>query len=369
MNAEIHPGRVLLKALSLFIFVNLLYALIEPQGFRVSAYNVLFPGRPRLPFGISDDPYTVMVDDVDTMFRAHLIAAPKSAREFRVALIGDSSIWGEDLSVHEVISEQWNKMNIPCGDRIIKVYNLGYPHPSVVKDLVILDKALEYEPDLIVWFVTLNTLISQRLNPFLVANRERTMTVLDAYDISFHQANKLAKRQPSFYEKTLIGQRSKLARRIKLEMLGIIWTATGADTNTLVEDNPPNFEVGDDVRYRGMETGEDITNLLLLSALSAGHQIAGSRPVIIVNQPMFIAPRSDTMVRYNVVYPRWVYDQYRELMSAQAQKAGWNYLDLWNAVPPQYFFDAGLHLSEEGEGLLIEQMNPALQSSVCNQIP
>ena len=366
MNAEIHPGRVLIKALSLFILVNLLYALIEPQDSRVSAYNVFFPGRTRLPFGISDDPYTVMVDDLDTMFRAHLIAAPKGAGEFRVALIGDSSVWGENIGAYEVISEQWNKLNFACRERIIRVYNLGYPHPSVVKDLVILDKALEYEPDLIIWFVTLNTLISRRVNPFLVTNRERAMNVLDAYDISFDPGHKLAAEKPSLYEKTLIGQRSNLARRIKLEMLGIIWTATGADTDTLAEDDPPNFDVGDDSRYRGKEAGEDITNLLLFSALSAGHEIAGSLPVLIVNEPMFIAPRADTMIRYNGVYPRWVYDQYRQAMAAQAQNAGWIYLDLWNAVPPQYFSDAGLHLSAQGERLLIEQINPALQALACN---
>lgn len=366
MNAEIHPARVLVKAFCLFVLVNLLYALIEPQGSRVSAYNVLFPGRTRLPFGISDDPYTVMVDDVDTMFRAHLIAAPKSAGEFRVALIGDSSIWGENLGAYEVISEQWNQLNIECRDKTTKVYNLGYPHPSVVKDLVILDKALEYKPDLIIWFVTLNTLISQRLNPFLVANRERAMTVLDAYDISFDRDNKLAAEKPGLYERTLIGQRSNLARRIRLEMLGIIWTATGADTDTLAEDGPANFDVGDDPRYRGLEAGEDITNRLLFRALSAGHAISGSLPVLIVNEPMFIAPRADNMIRYNAVYPRWVYDQYREALVAQAQNAGWNYLDLWNAVPPHYFSDAGLHLSAEGERLLIGQIHPVLQALACN---
>ena len=193
----------------------------------------------------------------------------------------------------------------------------------------------------------------------------RAMNVLDAYEISFDPGNKLAADKPSLYERTLIGQRSNLARRIKLEMLGIIWTATGADTDTLAEDGPGNFDVGDDSRYRGMEAGEDITNLLLFSALSAGNQIAGSLPVLIVNEPMFIAPRAATMVRYNGAYPRWVYDQYREAMATQSQNAGWNYLDLWNAVPPHYFSDAGLHLSAEGERLLIGQIHPVLQAVAC----
>ncbi|HUE99533.1 MAG TPA: SGNH/GDSL hydrolase family protein [Anaerolineales bacterium] len=366
MKTAINPGRVLVKALCLFIIMNILYILIEPQGSRGSGYNVIFPGRTRLPFGITGDPFTVTVEDVDAMFTSHLISAAKAPKEYRIVLIGDSSVWGEDLGAYEVISEQWNRMNMQCADRTVRAYDLGYPHPSVVKDLVILDKALEYEPDLIVWFVTLNTLISQRVNPFLVANREQAVNVLNAYDISFKQGEKLGKGAPDFYERTLIGQRSNLARRIKLQLLGIIWTATGADTNTHARDDLPNFQVGDDPRYRGLEPSEDIEALLLLSALSAGYEMAEPIPVLIVNEPMFVAPGADTRVRYNAGYPRWAYDQYREAMAGQAQSAGWNYLDLWNAIPPQYFSDAGLHLGAEGERLLIEQINPALQSLLCN---
>ncbi|HSB01161.1 MAG TPA: hypothetical protein VLE49_10955 [Anaerolineales bacterium] len=30
------------------------------------------------------------------------------------------------------------------------------------------------------------------------------------------------------------------------------------------------------------------------------------------------------------------YDRYRDSLAAQAHTAGWRYLDLWNAVPPEY---------------------------------
>jgi hypothetical protein len=362
MKNEIHPSRVLLKAIGLLILLNLLYALVAPQSGRLSGYNILFPGRTRLPFGIVGDPYTVTVEDVETMFASHLIAAPRLPNEYRVVLIGDSSVWGEGLGASEVISEQWNRMNLACGERIIRTYNLGYPHPSVVKDLVILDQALEHEPDLIIWFVTLNSLISQRVNPFLVANRGRTVRVLNAYDISFKQGKQLAETAPTFFERTLIGQRSNLARWIKLQLLGLIWTVTGADTNTLAEDDPPDFDIGDDLRYRGMEPPAEIQDLLLFSALSAGQEMAGSIPVLIVNEPMYIAPKAETMVRYNAGYPRWAYDQYREAMSARAQGDAWKYLDLWDAIPRRYFLDASLHLGAEGERLLIKKIDPVLQS-------
>ena len=362
MKKEINPLRVVFKAFCLFVLVNLIYALIGGQSTKLSGYNIVFPGRTRLPFGIVGDPYTVTVDDVETMFASHLIAAPRLPKEYRVALIGDSSVWGEGLGAYEVISEQWNQMNVACGDSVIRAYNLGYPHPSVVKDLVILDKTLEHKPDLIIWFVTLNSLISQRVNPFLEANPERTVRVLSEYDISFRQGKKLAESEPNFFEKTLIGQRSNLARWIKLQLLGFIWTATRADTNTLSEDDPPDLDIGDDPGYRGMEPPQEIQDLLLFGALSAGQDMAGSIPVLIVNEPMYIASEAETVVRYNAGYPRWAYDQYREAMAAQAQNTGWKYLDLWNAIPREYFLDASLHLGAQGERLLIEEINPVLKS-------
>ena len=207
MKSEVSALRVLVKAVSLFVLINLIYALIDPPVARGSGYNVIFPGRTRLPFGVSGDPYSVTVDDVDTMFASHSISAGKKSDEYRVALIGDSSVWGENLGAYQVLSEQWNKLNQQCRNKVIKAYDLGYPHPSVLKDLVILDKAVGYDPDLIIWFVTLNTLISQRVNPFLTANHERVGNVLDQYDISFKQERKLVRQEPDFFEKTLIGQR------------------------------------------------------------------------------------------------------------------------------------------------------------------
>ncbi|MBN2117075.1 MAG: hypothetical protein JW730_10910 [Anaerolineales bacterium] len=370
MTADISPLRVLVKALCLFAIINVLYALIDPQGSIVFGYSVLFPGRTRLPFGVAGDPYTVTVDGVDAMFASHAISARKSTKEYRVALIGDSSVWGEDMGADEMISEQWNTLNIQCEGRTIKTYNLGYPHPSILKDLVILDEAVEYDPDLIIWFVTLNTLISQRINPFLAANQERVLAMAEAYDIPFELSEVLREYEPDFYEKTLVGQRSNLARQIKLQTLGIIWAATGADSNPLsLHNDLPNSEISDNPRYHGMQPPADIRDLLLFNALAAGYDLADAVPVLIVNEPVFIASKEHSSVRYNTVYPRWVYDQYREYMAVQAQDAGWNYLDLWNAVPPEYFSDAGLHLSIAGERLLIRQLNPALQSIGCNPKP
>ncbi|MGE5377940.1 MAG: hypothetical protein ACM3XO_23000 [Bacteroidota bacterium] len=365
MRQEINPLRVLGKALLLFIVINLLYGLVDPSLGGLSAYNIAFPGRVRFPFGSAEDPNVVMVDNLDVMTASHVISLPKQPDEYRVVLIGDSSVWGEKSSVSDTISEQWNALHLQCDGRKLKFYNLGYPHPSVVKDMIILDKAMEYQPDMIVWFVTLNTLIPKRLSPFIAANRERAAKVLTTYNIPLAAGDEEILQPPSFYDRTLLGKRSDLARALKLQVLGILWTASGQDKKVSIKSRFLSQDVEADPLYRGIEPGKNLSNKMMFNALAAGHAMAQSVPMLIVNEPIFIATGQNSDIRYNEAYPRWAFDQYRNALALRAQQSHWNYLDLWNAVPDNAFYDAGMHVTAEGERLLIGQIDPALQKIAC----
>ena len=366
MNTEIRPRRLFLKTLCLFVLINIVYVLVDPPFVKLSIYNSVFPGRVRLPFGDAADPYTVMVDNVDVMIASHIISRPKAESEFRVVLLGDSSVWGENLTARESLGEQWNQANLQCRGRAVRVYNLGYPHPSVLKDLIILDKAIEYEPDLIIWFITLNTLIPQRVSPFLLANRERALHLLETYNIPFRREDALLEKEEAFYQQTLLGERSDLARWLKLQMLGIIWTGTDADTGTPIESaRTISRHVENDKQYRGIDPRPNLDELMLFQALDAGRELAETTPILIVNEPMYIARGSNSAVRYNDVYPRWAYDQYREVVAAHARAAKWKYRDMWNSLPPKFFPHTPLHPSAEGERMLIEKLNPTLQRIAC----
>jgi hypothetical protein len=365
MKPEIHPLRVLVKALILFIVINILFGLIDPSLGGLSAYNHLIPGRVRFPFGSANDPYVVSVDNLDVMAASHAISATKKPGEYRVALIGDSSVWGEKISAQDSISAQWNDLNMQCDGRQIKFYNLGYPHPSIVKDLIVLDKAMEYKPDMVVWFVTLNTLIPRRLSPFIAANSEEAARVLNTYKIPYSHEDELVMQRPGFFERTLVGRRSDLARAIKLQALGLLWTATGQDKRASKPVPALSQKVDDDPKFRGWGPGTKLEKKMVFEALQAGQKIAGSIPILIVNEPVFVASGQNSDIRYNDVYPRWAYDQYREVMTAEAQKSHWKYLDLWNAVPDGEFSDTSLHVSALGERQLIQGINPALQAIAC----
>ena len=66
---------IILKGFILFIIFNLLFALLQPQIGRLSAYNVIFPGRERLPFGEnSAKAYNLSLFDLDAMFASHEIS-------------------------------------------------------------------------------------------------------------------------------------------------------------------------------------------------------------------------------------------------------------------------------------------------------
>jgi hypothetical protein len=356
---------VLFKALTLFVLLNVLYGVVQPRVADVSVYNRLIPGLERMPFGVSSDPYTLTVDNADAMFAAHAISAAKPADEFRVAVVGDSSVWGEGLSVNETLTGQWNRLGLVCGGRSMRFYNLGYPHPSILKDLIFMQETQTRQPDAVVWLITLNTLMNQsRLHPFIRENRVRALQIMDAYQIPFAPRAELEKFPPTFYDETLMGQREFLARWLRLQALGVVRSAAGTDM--VVE--PGSFEslphdVKKNPNYRDLTPGTDLRPQLLLEALAAGYDLAGDVPLVLVNEPIFVANGQNSEIRYNDLYPRWAYDQYRELVAAQA--AAWNYLDLWNAVPPENFTDSPMHVNAQGERLLAETITPALLASAC----
>jgi len=367
LNTDIRPVAVVVKALCLFVLVNIVYAATKPPVAEFSIYNALIPGLERLPFGDYADPYTVTVDNVDAMFAAHEISAAKTPDEIRVVLVGDSSIFGESLINDDTLSGQWNQLSPQCNGRKIKIYNLGYPHPSIIKDLVFIDEVKERQPDVIIWFVTLNTVMNQyRINPFLTGNRERALQMMETYDIPFGSRKAFAEQPTVFYQDTIVGQRSFLARWVKLQALGLLWYAAGDDFH--LEHGSAEIisaDVKKNPNYRDLPPDADLKGSLLLGALTAGREVAGEIPVLLVNEPIFVASGMHSDVRYNDLYPRWAYDQYRGLLAERAQQNSIKYLDMWNAIPPEFFADSALHLSADGERLLAEQLNPKLLSLVC----
>ncbi|HLF00419.1 MAG TPA: hypothetical protein VI547_00435 [Anaerolineales bacterium] len=350
---------LLLKAAGLFLAANLLLAATDPLPAlgRLSLYNSVFPGRLRLPFGETPEAaYNFSLYQLDAMFASHEAAAPKPADEYRVILIGDSSVWGTLLTPEETLAGQINALQITTADsKRIRIYNLGYPTMSLMKDLLILDRATQYQPDLIVWLMTLESFPYKKQldSPIVQNNPEVVRSLISKYHLSFSPSDP-AVVEPSFWDRTLIGRRRALADVFRLQLYGVMWAATGIDqfypetyelrANDLTADEtfhdlkPPRFADGD----------------LAFEVLEAGVEAAGGALILFVNEPIFMADGANSNVRYNFFYPRWAYDEYRSLWNEAMSRSRWAYVDLWNLVAPAEFTNSAVHLSAAGSAQLAE---------------
>src|ERR1051326_1552591 len=87
---------LLLKSTLLFVLFNFAFIWLNdiPLG-KLSLYNSIFPGRERFPFGETRESYNLSLFDLDAMFASHVISGgAKAPDEYRVLVIGDSSVWG-----------------------------------------------------------------------------------------------------------------------------------------------------------------------------------------------------------------------------------------------------------------------------------
>jgi len=348
----VNPYRVFLKALLLFLLANLLFGLWgAPRLGQISAYNGLLPGRPRFPFGEAPrEAYNFSLFDLDAMFAAHEISASKAEDVFRVVVIGDSSVWGTLLRPEETLAGQLNQLAAQAG-KPARYFNLGYPTLSLTKDLLILEQARAYDPDLVVWLVTLEAFPrDKQLGVPLVENNPGP-----AREIFSRYALALDDRLPEedgLLERTIIGQRKNLADLVRLQLYGVLWAATGIDQ--IYPDDYPRAQIDlePDRQFHGKETlaRED----LLFEARAKGQVELGDTPLLVVNEPILISVGENSDIRYNFYYPRQVYDQYREWLRAEALQAGFMYLDAWDLVPPGEFTNSAIHLNRQGTARLAE---------------
>ena len=358
--------RVLVKALVLFVLANLLFALVYPlPGLgRLSAYNVLFPGRQRLPYG--DNPsraYNVSVLNVDAMFASHeLNAGAKPAGEFRVLLIGDSSTWGWLLKPADTLAAQINRAGLRTQDgRQVRAYNLGYPIMSLAKDLLIIDRAMSYQPDLVIWLVTLESFPAdkQLFHPLLQHNPTAERSLIARYGLKL-DPNDPQFVTPNLWDRTLVGGRRDLADLLRLQLYGVLWAATGIDQDYPAQYEPAAIDLEADNTFHDLQPPTLQASDLAFDELQAGVQRIGKTPLLIVNEPILISNGKNSDVRYDFFYPRWAYDQYRTLMADQAQAGGWNYVDLWDLLPMQEFTNSAVHYTPTGAQTLAAQLLPRI---------
>jgi hypothetical protein len=358
-DATIGPGfavRVVLKAAVLFLAINLLFAVFDPLPLigKLSLYHTPpVAARTRLPFGENPASYNLSLFQIDAMFASHEISTPKPADEYRVVLIGDSSVWGFLLWPDETLAARLSARGYQTADgRTIKVYNLGYPTVAVSKDLLLLSYALDYDPDLVIWLTTLEALPlhKQVTSPIVQHNAAHMQTLITGYDLPIDPGDP-AFVKTTFWDKSLIGRRRMLADIIRLNLYGIMWTSTGIDQFYPDTYQPREEDFEPDASFYDLSSPLRPDDLAL-DVLATGVELAGDVPVLFVNEPMFISSGANSHIRYNFYYPRWAYDDYRAIMAGYMAQNGWGYVDLWDAIPATEYTNSAIHLTPEGTAQL-----------------
>ncbi len=357
---------VVIKALVLFAIVNLLFAFTNPLPAlgRLSLYNGLFPGRARLPYGDRPDlAYNLSLFNLDAMFASHEIAGgPKPADEYRVVLIGDSATWGFLLHPQDTLSAQLNARGLATASgKHVRVYNLGYPTLSLTKDLLMLSRAMQYQPDLIIWLVTLESFPAskQLASPIVQHNPQAVRSLIAAGSLRL-DPNSPEFIVPGRWDRTLFGQRRAVADWFRLQLYGALWAATGIDQAYPEKYDPPQRDLTAEEAFYNLEPPTLNKGDLAFDVLDAGMSLAGAVPVLFVNEPIYISDGQNSDIRYNFYYPRWIYDQYRQVMSERARANDWRYLDAWDLVPPGEFTNSAIHFTPAGESLLAERIGQTI---------
>lgn len=366
-KTSINLLRLVAKTTCLFILANLVFALLRPLPAlgKLSAYNRLYPGRERLPYGENpSESYNLSLFNLNAMFASHAVAQGKVEGEFRVVLIGDSSTWGFLLKPDQTLSASLNAANLTAPDgRRLRFYNLGYPTLSVTKDLLVLTHALPYRPDLIIWLVTLESFPKdkQLSSPLVQHNPDDMRAVIQSYALNLNPQDTNFIRA-GFIQDTLIGRRRDLADLVRLQLYGVMWAATGIDQYYPPTYDPPQVDLPADESFHGLKPPTLRPADISMEIIQAGFKAAGNIPVLLINEPIFLSPGKNNDIRYNFFYPRWAYDQYRSLLAQESQSRGWHYLDLWNLLPAEEFTNSAIHVTPKGEAEIAAQIENSISS-------
>lgn len=358
--------RVLLKTAVLFAIFNGLFALLNPLNFlgEFTLYNTVVPGRERLPYGENaSQSYNLSLNNLNAMFASHVISQEKAEDEYRVILIGDSSTWGFLLKLEDTLAGKINAGDYRTKDgKRVRAYNLGYPIMSLTKDLLLLDEAMRYEPDMVIWLITLESFPrdKQLFPPLVQQNPESVRELIRQYELQLDPDDDRFV-EVDFWERTIIGQRRPLAELILFQVYGLAWAATGIDQHYPETYQLRQSDFEEDLSWHMLTEPQPLEgDYLVFDVLQAGIERMESTRFLLVNEPMFISEGRNSDLRYNFFYPRWVYDAYRAQLTALAESRNWPFLDLWDRIDPAEFTDSPVHLTPAGSQQLSEWIGAAI---------
>ncbi len=363
--------RVMAKALVIVAALNAVLLALDVNPVRglvrLNTYDLLGRGRPRLAYP-SDFQNGQL--PLDALLAMHELSQPKEPGEYRVVLLGESGVAGWGVEDGETLAAQLTARGIRVGGSHVVAYNLAYPHPNVARDLLILDAALPYRPDLVVWFLSPAAVNDdpESAGPnrvFFGLHRERLRALAEQYPALFGgwydaHAAALLPEEPGWYAFSAIREQELLPIWLNAQFYPFIPPDLARSERRIGTEPAP-----EEARYMDGHPGFRTMPNVTWDVLRAGcfHARSGGSDLLLVNEPMAINSGPHASRTYNALYGRALYDRYRAALAAFTERYGIAYADLWDAVPPERFTDTPLHMDAHGFGLLAEALAARLAAA------
>ena len=367
--------RILLKAVALLLICDVLQIAFHVASTidHWSIYQALTPPTARL--GIANQIGDPIWWRINVLLDAHKIARPKAPDEYRVIFLGDSATFCLYCKAGEAIPQVFTDQEASIDGKRVVGYNLAYPGPDWLKDILILKHALDYQPDAIVWLITANG-SSDQPNPnnpdptlFVRINADELPALARQYQFSTWET-KLYAEADAWYQSSIWLHGGRYRDWLVLAARAL-WNALirtkDLTTDYLLPGSPiteqpirPIAEINS-----GLPGYESLPNSRW-DLLLAGQRMAHEKgiPLLIVNEPLYVGSGPNSEINYNSYYERALYDRFRAALTGFTQQYQLPLLDLWNFLPPENFSNTALHYNLEGNRKIAQQVMQSLQALV-----
>jgi hypothetical protein len=326
----------------------------------------LLGGRPRL-----HEVGRLHVMWLDLLMREHEVCwrEPAVPNEARIFALGNSTIFGfplpADRTAIGLVDRRFANRGIPA-----HVFNLGFVFTYQLKELLILSKALPYEPDLIVYGVTLDDFLHRA--PLEYASMK------EFFEANSGTIERLAADPPATFAEPLERYREAQARTVRPIAPWIALRQTGSfvrryvaefamalrkrmfpdlpDENALIQKPNPHYSC-ETVKRDFEKNFSDWKAWSMLDALAELRDERGI-DVLVVNWPVAHVPRGDC---YNIRYPAAALADYAVWMKERTAALDLPYLDLHDLLLPSEFVDS-LHPTAHGQAKVAARLAVRLEA-------
>jgi hypothetical protein len=310
---------------------------------------------------------------LNVLLEAHEIAQPKAPDEYRVVFLGDSSTFCLYCRAGEAIPKAITDLGVTIDGKRVRGYNLAYPGPDWLKDVLILKHALAYQPDAIVWLVTAKgssdqpTPAQPDAHLFTRLNADELPDLQRRYGFKVWEMAQFADAD-AWYQSSILAKGGRLrdwinllARTVHRALIepGKDMTREYLLPGKPVTQQPVQFPAEITSELPGYGTLPNSRWDLLLTGQRMAQE-AGV-PLLLVNEPIYLASGPHSDVNYNSDYERAVYDRFRNALATFTQDHQLRYLDLWNHLPAEEFSNTALHYNLQGNRHIADEIMKELQ--------